>query len=351
MSFTLRLATLRTIENDPGSEVVTKFHKAMLLAGRNKQRVAGRIADSLFAENECPGSALHDIDLVLLMRFLLVRSQRLVVTELHRAMLQQDAIKPVIGALYQLQGFFHGHSLSHRVTVARFRLKYSSLPTHQIKVKAFFKNLRGVIFFAGLTLNTIVWFIPIFILAIVKLLLPIPVLRHAIKRALMAIGENWISINWFLMRYAGSVTLVSRGLENLRRDGWYLVIANHQTWVDIVVLQAAFNRRIPFLKFFIKQQLIWFPFLGIAWWAMDMPFMKRFSASYLAKNPHMKGKDLETTRRACEKFRDTPTSVLNFIEGTRFSEEKRIARKSPYRNLLQPRAGGLAVALSSMNLL
>ena len=161
-------------------------------------------------------------------------------------------------------------------------------------------------------------------------------------------GENWVSFNTWLMRSAGSVDIEGRGLESLQRDGWYLVIANHQTWIDIVVLQAAFNRRIPFLKFFIKQQLIWFPLLGIAWWAMDMPFMKRYSPSYLAKNPHMKGKDLATTRRACEKFRDTPTSVLNFIEGTRFSAAKRTDRKSPYENLLQPRAGGFAIALSSM---
>jgi 1-acyl-sn-glycerol-3-phosphate acyltransferase len=150
------------------------------------------------------------------------------------------------------------------------------------------------------------------------------------------------------MRTAGPVEIEARGLEGLRRDGWYLVIANHQTWVDIFVLQAVFNRKLPFLKFFIKQELIWFPLLGIAWWAMDMPFMKRYSPSFLAGNPHMKGKDLETTRRACEKFRDTPTSVLNFVEGTRLSEEKRVARKSPYNNLLQPRAGGFAVALSSM---
>jgi 1-acyl-sn-glycerol-3-phosphate acyltransferase len=215
-------------------------------------------------------------------------------------------------------------------------------------VKAFFRNLRGVAFFGGFTLNTIIWFIPILLLAIVKLLLPIPDLRRAITRVLMMMGENWISTNWFMMRYTGSVRLQSSGLEGLRRDGWYLVITNHQTWVDILILQAVFNRKIPFLKFFIKQQLIWFPLLGIAWWAMDMPFMKRYSPSYLAQNPHMKGKDLETTRRACEKFRDTPTSVINFIEGTRFSEDKRVARKSPYKHLLQPRAGGLAVALSSM---
>ena len=210
------------------------------------------------------------------------------------------------------------------------------------------RNVRGVLFFTALTLNTIFWFVPIMVLAILKLLLPVAALRRVITRSLMAIGENWISVNSFLMRNAGSVQIEAHGLDSLRRDGWYLVIANHQTWVDIVVLQAVFNRRVPFLKFFIKQELIWFPFLGIAWWALDMPFMKRYSPSYLAKNPQMKGKDLETTRRACEKFRDTPTSVLNFIEGTRFSEQKRVDRKSPYQNLLQPRAGGLAMALSSM---
>jgi len=189
---------------------------------------------------------------------------------------------------------------------------------------------------------------PLFALAVVKLLLPIPILRRAITRVLMAIGENWVSTNCVLMRVAGSVQLESRGLDGLRRDGWYLVIANHQTWVDIVILQAVFNRRVPFLKFFIKQELIWFPLLGIAWWAMDMPFMKRYSKSYLAKYPEKKGMDLEITRQACQKFRETPTSIINFIEGTRFSEEKKARRDSPYTYLLPPRAGGVALALSSM---
>jgi 1-acyl-sn-glycerol-3-phosphate acyltransferase len=215
-------------------------------------------------------------------------------------------------------------------------------------VKSFIRNLRGIVVFGGFTVNTIAWFVPLLLLAILKLLLPIPVFRQAITRVLMTIGEAWVSVNWLIMRFAGSVTLQSRGTEGLRVDGWYLVIANHQTWVDIVILQATLNRRLPFLKFFIKQELIWFPLLGIAWWAMDMPFMKRYSPSHLAKHPHLKGKDMETTRRACEKFRDTPTSILNFIEGTRFSAQKRDERKSPYENLLQPRSGGLAIALSSM---
>ena len=202
--------------------------------------------------------------------------------------------------------------------------------------------------FSGFTINTIFWFIPIFLLAIVKLLVPIPGLRNQITRVLMALGENWISVNSAILLTTGSIDWQARGLEGVRKDGWYLIMVNHQTWVDILVLQKVFNRRIPFLKFFIKQQLIWFPLLGVAWWAMDMPFMKRYSPSYLAKNPHMKGKDLETTRRACIKFRNTPTSVINFVEGTRFSAEKRVARKSPYKHLLPPRAGGFAIAMASM---
>ena len=210
------------------------------------------------------------------------------------------------------------------------------------------QHLRGLFVFAGFAINTIFWFVPILVLAIIKLLVPIAPFRRWLTRVLMAIGEIWIAINSANLSTFASIDWKPRGIEGLRRDRWYLVMSNHQTWVDILVLQKVFNRRVPFLKFFIKQQLIWFPFLGLAWWALDMPFMKRYSTKYLAKNPHMKGKDLETTRQACAKFRNTPTSVINFVEGTRFSEAKRDKRNVPYRHLLNPRAGGFAVAISAM---
>lgn len=213
---------------------------------------------------------------------------------------------------------------------------------------AVLSNIRGLLVLIGLTLNTIVWFIPIFILAIVKLVLPVPSLRRMLTRALMWFGGNWVNLNCYILAGGGALQWQVSGTDELKRDGWYLIIANHQTWVDIVVLQTIFRGRIPFLKFFIKQELIWFPFLGVAWWAMDMPFMKRHSKSYLMKHPEKKGKDLAATKKACEKFRDIPTSIINFIEGTRFSESKRDAQHSTHRNLLTPRAGGIAIALSSM---
>ena len=213
---------------------------------------------------------------------------------------------------------------------------------------SFLRNLRGLTVFSCLTINTIFWFIPIFVLALVKLILPVPALRRLITRVLMWFGDSWVSLNRYILAGGGTMRWQATGTESLKSDGWYLLIANHQTWVDILVLQIVLNRRVPFLKFFIKQELIWFPFLGVAWWAMDMPVMKRYTTSYLAKHPKKKGKDLEATRKACEKFKDTPTSVISFVEGTRFSEEKRRSRQSPYRNLLAPRAGGIAIALSSM---
>ena len=215
-------------------------------------------------------------------------------------------------------------------------------------MKSFVKQTRGVLTFGALTINTVFWFAPVMMLALLKLLLPIAAVRRVLTRWLMWCAENWIAVNALILRGSGSRNWRAEGIDSLDRNGWYLVLANHQTWVDIVVLQVALNRRIPLLKFFIKQQLIWFPLLGLGFWALDMPFMKRHSPSYLARHPEKKGADLEATRMACEKFRHTPTSVINFVEGTRFSEATRLARNSPYEHLLLPRAGGIAVALSAM---
>ncbi|MEM8815581.1 MAG: acyltransferase [Pseudomonadota bacterium] len=210
------------------------------------------------------------------------------------------------------------------------------------------RQLRGVLVFSGLTVNTMIWFVPLLLLALLKLTLPVAAVRRVLTRTLMWIGEQWVAANTLLLSGSGSGAWRASGVDALRPDGWYLVLCNHQTWVDIVVLQQIFNRRVPFLKFFIKQELVWFPLLGIGFWALDMPFMKRYSPSYLARHPEKKGKDLIATRKACEKFRHAPTSVLNFAEGTRFSEAKRDRRASPYRRLMPPRTGGVAIALSSM---
>ena len=210
------------------------------------------------------------------------------------------------------------------------------------------RNILGVFVFGLCTVNTVVWITPLLTFTVFKLVIPVAGFRTLMTRWIMAMGENWISTNAVIFSMANRTEFEVTGLDQLRRDNWYLLLVNHQTWVDIIALQTVLNRRIPFLKFFVKQQLIWFPLLGLAFWALDMPFMRRYSKDYLARHPEKKGQDLEMTRKACERFHSTPTSVINFVEGTRFSEEKRARRDSPYRHLLPPRSGGIAITVSAM---
>ena len=135
----------------------------------------------------------------------------------------------------------------------------------------------------------------------------------------------------------------------MSRSEWYFINCNHQSWSDILVLLITFHGHIPFFKFFLKKELFWIPLLGTAWWALDYPFMKRYPKNVLEKNPHLKGKDLETTRKACEKYRHTLVSIMNFIEGTRFTPEKHARQRSSYRHLLMPKSGGFAFALAAMD--
>ena len=208
--------------------------------------------------------------------------------------------------------------------------------------------VRGSLSLALFILNTVFWCIPLFVLVAVKAAVPLESWKRSCGRMLNAIAENWIWVNNQNQKLVGNTRWDIQGVETLDRSGWYLVVANHQSWVDVAVLQRIFYRKIPFLKFFIKKELLWLPILGQAWWAMDFPFVKRYSRRYLQKKPHLKGKDLEITRNACKKFKNIPISIINFVEGTRFSNEKHRQQQSPYAHLLKPKAGGIGLVLGSM---
>lgn len=203
----------------------------------------------------------------------------------------------------------------------------------------------------GLTivvLSTLVLFVPLFLVAVVKLLVPVRPVRDACSRVLARIAELWAGVNNLMMDVLTTTRFEVEGVAGLRRDATYVVVSNHQSWVDIPVLQKAFGGRIPLMRFFLKQQLIWVPLLGFAWWALDYPFMKRFSREKVRRRPELAGKDLETTRKACERYRRIPVTVMNFLEGTRFSPAKRDAGHGGYRHLLSPKAGGLAYVIAAM---
>ena len=208
--------------------------------------------------------------------------------------------------------------------------------------------LRGVIATLLLLINTLFWCALLLTLSVVKLVLPFAGVRKVIDPVLNWIATCWIACNSGWMWLTQGTNWDVSGVKGLRYDGWYLVNCNHQSWVDIFVLQHLLNRRIPLLKFFLKQELIYVPVIGLAWWALDFPFMKRHGKDDLRKNPALRDQDRESTQRACAKFALVPTSVMNFAEGTRFTPEKHKDQHSPYVHLLKPKAGALALALNAM---
>lgn len=192
-----------------------------------------------------------------------------------------------------------------------------------------------------LLLNTLVLCLTMVPFALVKLVLPFKAVRQVTDRALVGISALWIDVNSFWIGAVNRIDWRVDGVAGLDPRGWYLVASNHQSWVDILVLQRVFNRRIPMLKFFLKKELIYVPVIGLAWWALDFPFMQR-------KGGASARQDLEAARKACEKFRLIPTSVMSFVEGTRLTPHKHAQQNSPYRHLLKPKVGGIGMALETL---
>jgi len=210
--------------------------------------------------------------------------------------------------------------------------------------------LKGVFSTLLYATNTVLLCIPIIVIALFKFVLPFSSIQRILTKPILWCAETWILNNSIIAQQFNRLDTHITG--NFKLDSSdnskcsYLVLANHQSAIDIIIMQFIFRKKIPFLRFFLKQELIYVPFLGLAWWALDFPFMKRFKKSQIKKNPHLKGKDVEATRKACEKFKEIPISMVNYVEGTRFSKEKSLIQGQQYQHLLRPRAGGAGYVMS-----
>lgn len=206
----------------------------------------------------------------------------------------------------------------------------------------------GILAAISLLIHTLTLGIFLYLLIIIRLILPLQAVRNAIQPAIAEVARLWVGgILWWMNHLQRIKWDIDCPIE-LNPEGWYLITANHQSWADIFVLFQVFHRKTPLLKFFIKKEMAKVPVVGQAWWALDFPFMQRHSKAYLEKHPEKAGQDLEATRKACEKFSQSPTSVMNFLEGTRFTKAKHQQQRSPYKHLLKPKAGGIAFTIQAL---
>jgi 1-acyl-sn-glycerol-3-phosphate acyltransferase len=219
----------------------------------------------------------------------------------------------------------------------------------QNKIKHFAQTLLGYINSLFLALHTIFWCTQMYVLFFLKIIYPFQRGKNFLNYLLIGTGQNWIRSNNLMMDVTHNIDWELPSLEALEPDQWYFIICNHQSWTDILVLQRIFLKKIPFIRFFVKKELMWLPVLNLAWWVYDFPIMHRHSKEALAKNPQLRDKDFKATQQACAKYKDNPVTILNFVEGTRFTPAKHHKQQSPFKHLLTPKAGGFAFAINVMD--
>ena len=206
----------------------------------------------------------------------------------------------------------------------------------------------GAFSFFLVVVNTLFWCFFLLSIAVLKLLVPIESFKRLCTKWIIAIGECWIFCNGLWIKLLHKPQWTVTGFGSLNQSDWYLAMANHQSWADIFVLQGITNRKVPMLKFFMKDVLIWVPVIGLAWWALDMPFLKRYTEDQIKKDPSLRGKDVIEMKKSFGRFARYPVSIFSFSEGTRFTEAKRVSQGSTYDQLLKPKSGGIGLTLSTM---
>ncbi len=209
--------------------------------------------------------------------------------------------------------------------------------------------LRGVLNMTFMAVSTILVAVGVYVFAFLAWLMPGKKLTAAIEKILHRFPVYWIDLLGFSMRITAGKRYDIRGSGDFDVNKPYLLVSNHVSALDIIVLGYVFHRKTPCMKFFMKKQLLWtLPFAGLATWLLGYPFMERHTSSQIRKRPELKNKDIETTKKACQKFVRHVSTIMNYVEGTRFSEEKRQQKSSPYRYLLKPKTAGVAIVANEL---
>lgn len=216
----------------------------------------------------------------------------------------------------------------------------------KVRSNSIFKKItRGLSVTSTITASTFLHGPPVLALGLTKLIAP----SKKVDAANIKITNSWLSINNWLIDHVLPHTQWQINIDqqlDLNMEGRYLMICNHQSWVDTTVNQYFGVSRMPLTRFFTKWELIFIPFVGQAFKILGFPMMKRHSKTEIAKNPSLKIRDLEEARKSCQQLLSQPFTLLNYLEGTRFTPEKHAQQHSPYQHLLKPKAGGLALALN-----
>jgi 1-acyl-sn-glycerol-3-phosphate acyltransferase len=209
-------------------------------------------------------------------------------------------------------------------------------------------NIIGFFTFILIVVELIIGFGTLTIVNIPRAIFPFKSLKIKLSKISNTIGEYTVYGLKIIMKIMHRDAMQVFDNNEFDKNQWYMAVSNHQSWADIFILLVAAHKRIPLLKFFMKKELAWIPFVFLANKTLNMPFVNRHSKKQLEKNPNLRFKDYENTLLACKRFLRSPSTIFSYAEGTRNNSTKHKTQNSPYKNLLIPRVGGIATALSAM---
>ena len=209
-------------------------------------------------------------------------------------------------------------------------------------------SLVGFITLILIIIELTIGFGTLAIVNVPRAIFPFKSLKIKLAKISNSIGEYTVYGLKIIMKIMHRDSMQVFDNNEFDKNAWYMAISNHQSWADIFILLVAAHERIPLLKFFMKKEVAWIPFIFLANKTLNMPFVNRHSKKELEKNPNLRNKDYENTLKACKRFLRSPSTIFSYAEGTRNDAAKHKAQNSPYKNLLKPRIGGIATALSAM---
>ena len=212
------------------------------------------------------------------------------------------------------------------------------------KLKRFF---IGILTFFAILIILSLWLVPLTITNIPRII-PNKNLKIYLGSISNKMGSTTVANITSALRILHKLEWDFQIPQDVNTETWYVAMSNHQSWADIFILLAAGHKKIPLIKFFMKKELQWIPIIYLVHKTIDMPFLNRHSRAQILANPELKRVDYENAKKAAKRFSRNPSSAFSFVEGTRFTSEKHSEQKSPYYNLLKPKVGALAIALSGM---
>lgn len=205
------------------------------------------------------------------------------------------------------------------------------------------QHLRAAVCLAAIALNLAFWSVPLLLLLPAKASrLTRPRFRRLTNRIYRAAVR---ADNWLLRHVSGAAWRFDE--LTLDRDRPHIVLANHRSWADVLLVQSVVATRGPILNFLTKREILWVPIFGLIVFAFDFPAVRRRSRPG-ADPASRREDDRRRVREAAASLLDSPAAILSFAEGTRFTEAKRKARGGRYARLLPPRAGGLGAMIEAL---